>query len=286
MDYSNLVSLVNNTLSSLLDDLLLSVDSNVFSLLDKLVFLDGSILHDQYFNSFFTNNFSIISLSRSFLYGLLIYYAISKLFSYITSSNYQKTSSFLFRLFLSAIFIHFSPNICEYILDFFGLSTEILRSIGNSLFSVKISFSLFYEKASSLLLNGKTIFWSFDGIIRSFMSVGFISLLLTYSVRYVFVRILILMAPFAFLSFSLEQSTWIFKIWLKNFIGQLFVQLFICIILIILFSFQKGEPTLTKLLYMAILTCLIKANSFVKDFTSGFTSDITSSFNQFKNSIL
>ena len=286
MEYSNLISIVNNTLSSLLDDLLLSVDSNVFSLLDKLVFLDGSILHDSYFNSFFTNNFSIISLSKSFLYGLLIYYALLKLLSYLTSSNFQSTPSFLFRLFLSAIFIHFSPSICKYILDFFGLSTEILRSIGNSLFSVQISFSLFYEKISSLLLNGKTIFWSLDGVIRSFMSVGFISLLLTYSVRYVFVKILILMAPFAFLSFSLEHSTWIFKIWLKNFIGQLFVQLFICIILILLFSFQKGEPTMTKLLYMAILTCLIKANSFVKDFTSGFTSDITSSINQFKNSIL
>lgn len=112
-------------------------------------------------------------------------------------------------------------------------------------------------------------------------------MLFTYAVRFIFIKILILISPFAFLSIALDQSKWIFKIWLKNFLGQLFTQLFICVILLIMFSFQNsfGETT-TKLLYIATLFCLIKGSSFVKDFTSGFTSDVSTSLSNIKNNLL
>lgn len=290
MQYENIPEILNNSISTLIDKLLVSVDNNVFSILDEIVFIDKSILTNKYFISFFTKSFSIVSLSKALLFGVLIYYAISHLFSLLTCNNSQKPISFLVKFLFSAILIHFSSSICEYIINFFDLLTDILRELGAILFSLQLSFSLIYERISALFwsdLPNTLSFFSFDGVLRAFISFGFINLLFTYSVRFIFIKILILMSPFAFLSIALEQTKWIFKIWLKNFIGQLCVQLFICIILLIMFSFHNSfNSVVTKLLYVASLMCLIKATSFVKDFTSGFTSDVTSGISSIKNNLL
>ena len=287
MQYDNLPEIINNSISSLINSLLVSVDNNVFSVLDKLAFIDSSVLETNSFLSFFTKSFSMVSLCKALLWGILIYYAVSYLISFFTCNNFQKPLSFLTKLFISAIFIHFSSTICGYIIEFFDLLTNIIRQLGVSIFSIELSFSFIYEKISSLFMSDLTSsfsLFSFDGVLKSFISFGFINLLFTYSVRFIFIKILILISPFAFLSLSLDQSQWIFKIWLKNFIGQLFVQLFICVILLIIFSIQKSaDPTITKLLYIAAIVCLIKSNSFVKDFTSGFTSDISTSVSSIKN---
>lgn len=290
MQYENIPEILNNSISSLINNLLVSVDNNVFSVLDELAFIDASTINDKYFISFFTNSFSIVSLSKALLFGVLLYYAISYLFSFLTCSNFQKPIHFLTKLFFSALLIHFSSSICEAIINFFDLLTNILRDLGVVLFSIKLSFSLVYERISHLFLadlSSPFSFFSFDGVLKSCISFGFINLLFTYAVRFIFIKILILISPFAFLSIALDQSKWIFKIWLKNFVGQLFTQLFICVILLIMFSFQNsfGETT-TKLLYIATLFCLIKGSSFVKDFTSGFTSDVSTSLNNIKNNLL
>lgn len=289
MQYENIPEILNNAISTLIDKLLVSVDNNVFSILDELVFIDKSILTDKYFISFFTKSFSIVSLSKALLFGVLIYYAVSYLFSLLTCCNSQKPLQFLTKFFFSAILIHFSSSICEYIIDLFDLITNILRELGVILFSLQLSFSLIYERISTMFLSDLSnmpSFFSFDGILRALISFGFVNLLFTYSVRFIFVKILILMSPFAFLSVALDQTKWIFKIWLKNFIGQLCAQLFICIILLIMFSFHNNfNLTITKLLYVASLMCLIKASSFVKDFTSGFTSDVSTGLSNIKNSL-
>lgn len=287
MHYENIVEVINSSISTLVNTLLVSIDNNVFSILDEIVFINNSILNDKYFISFFTKNFSIIHLSEALLFGILLYYSVSYLFSKFTCSNFQKPLSFVFKLLISAIFIHFSSSICGYLIDFFELLTNIIREIGIGIFSVKISFSLIYEKISELFMSDLStsfMIFSFDGILKTFISLGFVNLLFTYSIRFIFIKILLIVSPFAFLSLALEQSSWIFKIWLKNLIGQLFSQIFVCVILLIILSFQNSfSLPVTKLLYIGSLICLIKANSFVKDFTSGFTSDISSGISSIKN---
>ncbi len=290
MQYENIPEILNNAISSLINNLLVSVDNNVFSVLDELVFVDTSILNDKYFVNFFSKSFSMVTFAKALLFGILIYYAVSYLFSFLTCNNFQKPAHFLVKFFFSAILIHFSSSICGYIIYFFELLTNIFRDVGISIFSFHLSFSFIYEKFSLLFfsdLNSSFQLFSFDGIVKSLISLSFVNLLFTYSVRFVFIKILLVSSPFAFLSISLDQSKWIFKIWIKNFIGQLCVQLFICVILLIIFSFNVSfSSTVTKLLYLGSIICLIKASSFVKDFTSGFTSDITTSINNIKSNLL
>lgn len=287
MNYDNVATVVSNSLSTLINNLLTSVDNGVFSVLDELAFVNSSSISDKYFQSFFTKSFSLVSLCQALLFAFLLYYIISYFLSLFTCSSFQRPLSFICKLFISALLIKFSFEICEKILDFFYLLTDILREIGVSIFSVKLSFSLLYKKITDLFLTSQPEifqFFSFDGILKSCISFGFINLLFTYSIRFIFIKILVLISPFAFLTLALDQSTWIFKIWFKNFIGQLFTQLFICVILLIMFSFSTvSNPVIVKLLYIAAIVCLIKASSFVKDFTSGFTSDISSSVSSIKS---
>lgn len=290
MQYENFPEIASNLISSLVNSLLTSLDSNVFSVLDELAFIKTDSISDTYFNSFFTKQFNIITLSEALLFGFLLYYAISYLFSFLTCSHFQKPLSFVSRLFFSALLIHFSLPICEKIIDFFYLISSILRTLGSYLFSFELSFSILYDKISKLFFSNLTLpfkFFSFDGILKSFLSFGFVNLLFTYSIRFIFIKILVLLSPIAFLSLCLDQSTWIFKIWLKNFIAQLFTQVIICIVLLIIYSLDSfSNPTIVKLLYIASVVCLMKASSFVKEFSSGFTSDVSSSFSSIKNMFL
>lgn len=286
MNYENVATIVSDSLSSLVNNLLSSVDNSVFSVLDELAFLNASSISDKYFVYFFSKPLSLIALCKALLLAFLMYYIIAYFFSLFTCSNFQKPFSFIFKIFFSALFIHWSIDICEYILDFFSLLTDILKELGFSVFSIKMSFSLLYEEITRLFLSSISVpfqLFSFDGVLKSLLSFGFINLLFTYSVRFIFVKILVLISPFAFLTLALDQTSWIFKIWFKNFIGQLFTQLFICIVLFTMFSFSYlSNPIIIKLLYIASIVCLIRLTSFVKDFTSGFTSDVSSSLSSIK----
>lgn len=286
-DYEKVTDIVNNSFSSLVNNLLTSVDNDVFSVLDELVFVNSSSITDKYVISFITKRFGMVSLCQALLFAFLLYYIISYFFSLFTCSNFQKPLSFVFKLFVSAVLIHFSALVCEKTLDFFELLTNILRELSAFVFSSQLSFSLLYSNIQDTFFSAsyQTFqFFSFNGIIKTTISFCFINLLFTYSVRFIFIKILVLISPFAFLSLALDQSSWIFKIWLKNFIGQLFIQLFICVILLIMFSFSDtSDLVIVKLLYLASIVCLIKASSFIKDFTSGFTSDISSSISSIKS---
>lgn len=287
MNYQNFPEVISKTLSTLINSLLTSMDSNVFSVLDKIVFLKSSYLFDTYFISFFTKKFSIITLSEILIFGFLLYYGAAYLISFFTSNNFQKPLSFLARLFFSALLVRYSMELCEKIIDFFELITEIVKTLGISMFSFHLSFSVLYERLSNVFLsdlNNPFGLFSFDGILKTFLSFCFVNLLFTYAVRFIYIKILILVSPLICLSICLDQTVWIFKIWLKNFISLLFVQVIICIILLIIFSLNNmSDPLISKLLYVGSIICLIRATSFVREFSSGFTSDVTTSFSNIKN---
>lgn len=96
----------------------------------------------------------------------------------------------------------------------------------------------------------------------------------------------ILLSPFAFLSLILTGTTWIFKSWLKIFLSLLFLQILVPLILLIVFSINlSSESLFSKLTYVGSIYTLIKANSFLIDFMSGLSSDITIGISNIKSII-
>jgi hypothetical protein len=102
------------------------------------------------------------------------------------------------------------------------------------------------------------------------------NLAFTYSIRYILIKVFILIAPFAFLSLTNTATSSFFKAWIKCFLSLLFVQIFIALVLVIIFSMDfDPNNQISKFLMCGAIFSLIKANSFVRQFLGGITTDIS-----------
>lgn len=135
----------------------------------------------------------------------------------------------------------------------------------------------------SVETNGFNLF-SLDGIIKGFISIGFLNLALSYALRYIMIKVIILISPFAFLSLATKNSIWVFKSWIKIFISLLLLQIFVPIILIVAFSLNSsGLNLFSKILYVGCIYALIRANSYIKEFMGGLSTDISVGFSSIKS---
>lgn len=289
METQNITDTIINSLNTLFTNLHESLNDNIFKILDELTFVNTDILGHKYFFSLLTDKANgIILIANSLLFAILIYYAISHLFSHFSLPTSSQTPlQFISKFILCGILINFSDFICEQIIYIFDIITNCVRSIGFSFFSIDVSFVFLSNELNGVFLSESlplVNIFTFDGILKSFIYFGFINLLFTYSLRYIFLKILILLFPFALLTICLDSTKWIFKMWLKNFISLLFVQIFIAIILLITMCLKYSFSDYTiKILYIGSLFALMRANVFIREFFSGFTSDISNGFNSMKN---
>lgn len=74
--------------------------------------------------------------------------------------------------------------------------------------------------------------------------------------------------------------------WIKNFLSLLSIQIVVAIIMMIILSIKYSFSDETvKILYIGALYALMKASSFIKDFSSGFTTDISTGISNIKNTL-
>ena len=92
-------------------------------------------------------------------------------------------------------------------------------------------------------------------------------------------KVLVIIAPFAILSLASSKSSWFFKSWFKSFIALLFLQIFVAIILLVCFIIDDRDRFLpAQIMYIGMIYSLFKANSFVREFIGGFSTDANFSF--------
>ena len=119
--------------------------------------------------------------------------------------------------------------------------------------------------------------FSLDGIIKGTITVSLLNLVFSYSLRYVMVKILILLAPFAFLSLTMENTAHFFKSWYRNLFSLLFVQLMVAIVLLLLFSMDYSKANLlNKFIYLGGIYALIRSNSIVRELFGGMSTAVQS----------
>ena len=136
----------------------------------------------------------------------------------------------------------------------------------------------------SVYMSGELNVFSFNGIVKSFTSFGLINLVFSYSLRYIMIQIFVLISPFAFLSLVSNSSEWFFKVWLKNFLSLLLVQVFVSIILLLSFSIPLTDTSsITQLLYIGIIYALSRANSYIKEIFGGISTSVNSNISTFLN---
>lgn len=285
---TNITQTIINTINSIFEMLFSSIDNNLYSVLDKITFINSDILTDKNFENIFGTSTSngILLIANSLLLGFILYYGFKYLMSHITYQRVDSPFSFIIKIIIFGICMNFSFFILQFLLDLNSNISLAIRSLGKNLFGSELSFSELINKINtniSIDTSSLNIF-SVDGLIKSTLSLSLLNLVFSYSFRYIMVKIFILLAPFAFLSLSLDSTSWFFKSWLKNLFSLLFIQIIVSLVLLILFSLDFSSSNLfNKFVYVGGIYSLIKANSFVREFIGGVSTNISQSVKGFAN---
>lgn len=283
----NMSEIILDTINTLFSHLFSSIDNRLYPLLDDITFISEDFLNHSFLENILgsSSQNGIILIANSILIGFIIYYAISSFISYFTFSPHQKPISFIFKLFLYTILMNFSFFFCEQLISLNSLISLSFRSLGEALFSRPICFATFIEELNSIISIGGEDFNLFciDGIMRSFISFGLFNLVFTYSLRYVMLKIFVLISPFAILTLVLDKTSWFFKAWFRSFLTLLLVQNLISLILLVAFSVNFEDSFFSQLLYVGCIYALIRANSYVRQIFGGISTDVSTGFSSLKS---
>ena len=180
--------------------------------------------------------------------------------------------------------MNYSFFIVNIILDLNYNITLSIRALGENILNKEICFSeLINTINTNIAINSSSIdIFSLDGLIKGTLTVSLVNLIFSYSFRYIMVKVFVYLSPFAFLSLTLDSTSWFFKTWLKNLFSLLFIQIIVSLVLLILFSLDfSSSNLLNKFIYVGGIYALIKANSFVREFIGGVSTNISQTVQNF-----
>lgn len=284
----NITQTIIDTINSIFNTLFSSIDNNLYSILDKLLFINEDILKESFLEHLLGNSFSksLLIVANSLLFGFSLYYCFRLLFSHLSYVELEKPYHFIFKLLIFGICINSSYFICEKIVTLNSLISSSICEVGKNVFHMNISFSSLILELNSIISVEQTSFniFSVDGLIKSFISFGLFNLVFSYSLRYILLKVFILITPFAFLTLINHSTSWFFKTWFRTFLGLLLLQSFASIILLVIFSLDFSSTDLfSKFLYIGGIYALSKANSYLKDLIGGISTDVSVNFSGMQN---
>ena len=286
----NIVSSLLESINSIFSSLISSINNNIYEVLDDLLFIDTDIFEGTHFMNILgsDSNPGLIYICNSLIYGFMLYYGFSLLLSHLTFAQVQRPSSFIFKIFLCAIAVNSCRLICYVTVFTNSAISTAIRSVGENLFNTSISFTNLIENLNTTIYAEEAFnLFTFKGLIKAFISIGFVNLAISYSLRYILLQVFILISPFAILSLSVEKFSWIFKSWCKTFLSLLFLQILVALILLITFSLKYDQNNVfSELVYIGSTFTIIRANSFLKEFMGGLTTDINFGLTTIKNLII
>lgn len=290
MNKTQITDTIIEAINTLFSNMFSSIDSSIYETLDEITFIDSSILNSEYFEKIFgiSSSQGLLLIANALLVGFVLYYAIKLLLSNLAITQAQHPYSFIFRIIFFGICMNFSYFICDQILFLNYELSDAIRQVGKDTYGTEMCFTNLIQKLNEVIYveeNTLNIF-SIDGIIKSTISFGFFNLIFSYSVRYVLVKVFVLISPFAILSLCTEQTATFCKSWFKCFLSLLFIQDFVALTMILIYSIElKSNDILSKFLFIGCIFVLIKANSYVREFMGGISTDIQTGIGNIKSMI-
>lgn len=282
IDYSQIII---ETLNKLFSGLFSSIDNSIYSMLDHITFISENIFEDKLLKSILNPFSGIIIIANSLLVGFVIYYCFRLMLSYYSGNGIEKPNQFLVKAIICAICINYSLFFCTKIIKINNLISDSFCQLGYNICKKEISFNtLILETNNFINLENNFNIFSFNGLLKSSISIGMINLLFSYSIRYILIKILILLSPFAILSLIMQATSWVFKIWLRTFISLLLLQSFVALILLIIFMINISvTDILSQISYISALFILSKANSYIKEIFGGVSTDFNANISSIKS---
>lgn len=269
-----------STINSIFQSIFSSVDNNLYEILDKLTFLDEKIVQKDNFIKIFGSNSGngMLLITNTLLMVFFLYYVMSFSLSHLINTKVQRPLPFIFKLIIVGIVMNNSLFILEEILKINSIITKLFQNIGEDLFNEKITFSNFLTHINNNVYKKESFdVSSFEGIIKSFATFGFLNLIFSYALRYIMIQVFAILIPISFLCLVNQKTEWIFKSIFKAFISLLLEQILVALILLVGFSFSfSSDNDLSKILCIGVIYSLMKANTFMYMIFGGITTSISS----------
>jgi hypothetical protein len=283
---ANITQTIIDTINTIFETLFSSIDNSLYSVLDDITFINSDILQDKNFENLFGTSTSngILLIANSFLLAFILYYAIRYLMAHFTYAQTEAPFSFIIKLVLCGIAMNCSFFVIQFIIELNSNVSLAIRNLGENLFQKNICFSELITTINTNIAietNSLNIF-SLDGLIKGTLSISLLNLVFSYSLRYILIKVFVLLSPFAFLSLTLNKTSWFFSTWFRNLFSLLFIQIIVSIVLLILFSMDFSSTNLfSKFIYVGGIYTLIKTNSLVREFIGGVSTEVSQSVKNF-----
>ena len=287
MDSSEISSIISSTINEMFYKIFASIDNTLYSVLDDFTFIDSDILNDSYFIDIFglSSGQGFLLIANALILGYLIYYSFKLLLSHLGITQVERPGKFILKIIFYAICMNFSLFICDEIIYIVSLISSSIRQVGENLFHNKICFSTIIKELNSVIsINESLDIFSLDGIIKTLISTGMLNLVITYAVRYVLIKVFVLISPFSILSLCNKSTSILFNSWFKSFLSLLLVQVFVAIILLLIFSLNISSNNIfSKFILIGAIFILIKANGYVREMLGGISSDVNMGISNLKS---
>lgn len=286
----NITEIIITAINTIFKTIFSSIDVNIYSVLDEITFINTDILNSSYFRNIFGTSATngILLIANALIIGFLLYYGAKLLLSNFLITQTERPTSFIFKLIIFGICMNSSIFICDRLIFFTSCISSSIQELGSNLFGTAINFSNLVTKLNTIIKIEESSFtiFSIDGLLKSVISISFLNLTFSYAIRYIMIKVFILISPFAFLSLSVASTSSFFKAWIKCFISLLLVQILVSIILLIIFSIDfKSGNIFSKFLICGSIFALLKANTYVREFLGGINTDLSNGFNGMKSFI-
>lgn len=278
---NNLTLSIMESINNIFSKIFSAVDDGVYTILDRIVFVDMSIVERENFIKLFGDNPSsgILLVCNSLVVGIFLFYVVTYLFSHITYAKVQPPMAFIFKAIIFIILMNESLWICKQIINIISLISGSICEIGKLIFGEDISFVNFMTQINDkvyMLEDGVIDVTSLDGIIKTFTTFGFMNLIFSYALRYIMIQVFILLFPFSILLAIFDRTSWISKALIKAFFSLMLEQVLIALILVLSFSFSLSlSDNLSKIIYIGIIYGLMKANTYMYMVLGGISTSIT-----------
>ena len=275
----DITNIILETANSLCTSMLESINKEVYPLLDNLIFIDKRITNDTYFEKLFGNSSTsgILMLANCLLFAFILYYCIRLITSHFSGAEVESPQKFFLRAILSAVLVNASFEICNLLIEGTNQISTFFCSLGEDILKKEISFMSLKDSLGSPTSSDFSIF-SLDGILSSMLSISSFAMLTSFALRYIFIKLLILAAPFAFLCISNRSTEGFLKSWYKCLLSLLLIQIVISALLIFPHTLLKegSNDLFNKIILIGSISALLKSNQLVKEFLGGI--GITTNF--------
>lgn len=265
-------ALIVETINSLCQSLFSSIDNAVFPILDDLIFVSPEIVKTNYLERILgTNtNMGLLVLANSLILAFILFYAVRRFIAFYAGNEVESPYVFIIKGIFVTILMNFSLSLCSMAVSFTYEITNFITSLGTNIFNTEISFSSLINMLSSSFSSEFNVF-SLDGILTGMLSVSSFSLIISFALRYILIKVLILTSPFAFLCLLNKTTTGFFRSWYRSLLSLLLVQILIALIILLPYALIKDSSSqiINKLLIVGAINALLKSGQYVKEFMGG-----------------